>query len=839
MGTKRRPELNNEINPQANQSFRKSELNFRKLIEYSYAGTALLNKDNYIVYQSFSAEQITGRNLSLLKERSIYSLVYPEDLPQLRRSINQITAKPGSKIAVKFRILHHLGYYIWLDAMLTNLLEDPHIQALSFSFIDITGQMELETKRLQTEKQRDFYSEISSFFRGNHTMEYMLERVLASVLRFTGGKEAAIWLLNATCLEFVKFAATPDISLAVSGGLAERVWREKSILTGDLGEIGLPLYQHEEFVGVLTLDIDTEKIPVTGNEQFWEALSHQLGMELHHRQMSEQLEVLFDRAPDLIGIMGADRVFKKVNPAMCNQLEYTEQEILALSLDKLVCPDDLAVSKERTNAFLAGGDQTMYFENRFKSKSGKIIWLSWTVTRSAGENVMFCVGKNISDKKEVEDLLDKASQLARIGGWEVDRVKGTAYWSPITRDIYEVPKNFIPRADNWLSFYQEGADRDYIAGKMADVIATGKPCDVELKMLTARGNIRWIRAIAEAEFKEGRCIRVFGSFQDIDSRKKAELEAIAALKERNEILDSIGDGFFAVDNQWKVTYWNAAAERSVGRSRDEMLGRCFWDVYPDVTELEFYRQYQRAKQTGKAVHFEDFYPHLEAWFSVSAYPSESGLSVFFKNINESKAATQALAESEKRYSDLFHLSPLPMFVYEMSTLRYLDVNLAAIRHYGYSREEFLSMTIFDIRPAEDLPLVKKIVTDHENQDKFRLDGVFRHLKKNGEIIRVDVQSNKIIYHGVQCKVVLANDVTERVRYTEAIESQNKKLMEISWMQSHVIRAPLSRIMGLLPMLDKPIKPEQQQIHEYLVKSANELDSVIRSITNVTSMVHLK
>lgn len=328
---------------------------------------------------------------------------------------------------------------------------------------------------------------------------------------------------------------------------------------------------------------------------------------------------------------------------------------------------------------------------------------------------------------------------------------------------------------------------------------------------------------------------------DITPEKQADKKIIKALEEKNVILESIGDGFFAVDRNWIVTYWNAAAEKSLGRRRETMLGKSLWDIYQDVQDLDFHSYYQRAVLTGTVVYFEGFYPTLQAWYSVSAYPSENGLSVFFKDISESKRAMEALAESEKRYSDLFQLSPQPMFVYAMDTLKYLDVNTAAITHYGYSHEEFLAMTILDIRPAEDIPLVQRTVDEHQEQTKVILHGIFRHRKKNGELINVDIQSNIITYRGVKAKVVLANDVTERVRYIQAIEYQNEKLREISWMQSHVIRAPLTRIMALVPMLALPAEPdaEQQLIYDYLIASANELDQVIRSITDVTSVASLK
>ncbi|MCE6991284.1 PAS domain S-box protein [Dyadobacter sp. CY323] len=704
------------------------ELRFRKLIEHSFAGVTLLDRDLNVVYRSPSSERITGWNQVNSTERKAADLVHPDDAELFQQALRQVYAQPGGPVAALFRTLHYAGHYITIDCTLTNLLDEPGVEAIVFNFVE------------------------------------------------------------------VKSAAVNDFDSSTHGSNA--------------GTNGF---------STSTKDISSQKTA------------------------DEQLRLLFDRAPDMIGIMGTDRYFKRVNPAMFSQLEYTEKQLLNMSLDLLVHPDDLEISRARTEAFIAGGDQTLYFENRFLTKSGKVIWLSWTVTRFSNEGLMFCVGKNISDKKEIENLFQKASQLARIGSWEVDRVNGTAYWSPVTREIYEVPETFVPSADNWLSFYRQGADRDYIAGKMADTIATGAPCDAEVELVTAKGNTCWVRAMAEAEFRDGECVRIYGSFQDIDHRKKAELAATMALAERNVILESIGDGFFAVDRNWIITYWNATAEIKMGMGRETMLGKYFWDIYYDAMDLDFYRHYQHVMSTGKAVHFEDFYPKMQTWFGVSAYPSENGLSVFFKDITETKRTMQALAESEKRYSDLFQLSPQPMFVYDMQTLKYLDVNTAAIAHYGYSHEEFMAMTILDIRPVEDIPLVQRAVQENRERDKVILHGVFRHRKKNGALINVDIQSNVITYKGVKAKVVLANDVTERVRYIQAIEAQNEKLREISWMQSHVIRAPLSRIMALLPMLTLPaeLDAEQQLVYDYLIASANELDQVIHSITDATSQVNLE
>ncbi|MBE9666334.1 PAS domain S-box protein [Mucilaginibacter boryungensis] len=922
------------------------DVRFRKLIEHSYAGVTLLDRDLNVIYRSPSAERITGWKGTDRAEVALAALVHPQDEHILQEVLLRVYAQPGEPLSARFRTRHYAGHYIWVECILTNLLYEPEVEAIVFNFVDITRQVDLETEQQQSQ---DIIRDNAAFIRlvtdhvpamiayfsadlrcrfankpyeehfgaggsviGKLKTELLLpgensahERHIKAVLK---GKrqsfERSLPGPEGTTL-FTHTQYLPDGKPGNVKGFYSLVYDITEIKAAEI-EIRQKSKQMEELLdsitdGFIAADANQcytyvnkrlcEMVGLTPEEMIgrnmWELFPDAVGSITYEsiqqalrenryivsedyyapldlwqenriypradgfsmfirditsrKKADEQLRLLFDRAPDLIGIVGIDRYFKRVNAAMCRQLGYTEQELLATPLDLLVHPDDLEVSRERTKAFIVGGDQTMYFENRFLTKNGKAIWLSWTVTRSAEEGIMFCVGKNISDKKEMENLLQKVNQLARIGGWEVDRVNGTAYWSPITREIYDVPEDFVPNSDNWLPFYREGADRDYIAGKMAGTIATGQPCDAEVQLVTAKGHTRWVRAIAEAEFRAGVCVRVYGSFQDIDDRKKAELAATAALAERNNILDSIGDGFFAVDRNWIVTYWNATAEQTMGTPREMMLGKYFWDIYSDAVDLEFYQYYQQAMFTGKPVHFEDYYPPMQTWFGVHAYPSENGLSVFFRDITEAKKSAQALAESERRYSNLFQLSPQPMFVYDMETLKYLDVNAAAITHYGYSREEFLSMTIVDIRPEDDIPLLKQTVAEQQEQEKVQLHGIFRHRKKTGEIIQVDIQSNQISYKGVRAKVVLANDVTERVRYIEAIEAQNKKLMDISWMQSHIIRAPLSRIMGLIPMLTPYTgdDPEQRLIQEYLVASANELDQVIRSIIEKTGIIDLK
>jgi len=299
----------------------------------------------------------------------------------------------------------------------------------------------------------------------------------------------------------------------------------------------------------------------------------------------------------------------------------------------------------------------------FKTSAGEIIWAN-VAFGPLMETGRLALVSDITEKKALEELLENATSMARIGGYELDIASATMSWSSMTRDIHEVKASFAPTLENAMAFYKEGASREALVEAGYRALKEGIPWDLEVEIVTARGNARWVRVIGKPEHRNGRCVKIYGSFQDIDSRKQAELEVLRIAEEKNRILESIGDAFFAVDAQWNVTYWNKEAENLLKRKRSDAIGRNLWELYPETVGTDYFTYYSRAARDNTVQHFETLYEPMQMWTEVSAYPSPSGLSVYFKDVTQRK---QAEAERAGMLSEIMRRNEnLEQFSYIVS-----------------------------------------------------------------------------------------------------------------------------------------------------------------------------
>jgi PAS domain S-box-containing protein len=287
--------------------------------------------------------------------------------------------------------------------------------------------------------------------------------------------------------------------------------------------------------------------------------------------------------------------------------------------------------------------------------------------------------------------------------------------------------------------------------------------------------------VSFAEFVQDGKVCFTGIVRDITARKEAERAIKESEGRYRGLVEKARDIIYSHDLNGNFTSVNAACQRILGYSPEALLGMRTVDVLaPEHVEIS--REMLRRKLAGDSaatIYEVEFIasdgrrvPVEVNSYLIYANGKPTGVQGVWRDITERKRVEASIRETDERYRLLFESNPHPMWVYDRETFAFLAVNDAAIRHYGYTREEFLSLTIKDIRPKEDVP---RLVED-VSRVVAGLGAVtrWRHLKKDGTVIDVEIASHALVFAGRQAELVLANDITERKQAEEALRASETR-----------------------------------------------------------------
>jgi diguanylate cyclase (GGDEF)-like protein/PAS domain S-box-containing protein len=232
-----------------------------------------------------------------------------------------------------------------------------------------------------------------------------------------------------------------------------------------------------------------------------------------------------------------------------------------------------------------------------------------------------------------------------------------------------------------------------------------------------------------------------------------------------QILETMKSAVLLVDMDARIRLANRGACVLLGYTAGDLIGQPLRKILDPEREIS----------TGNLLNSSGVLEQTTVWLAASgarvdvlasssfvrdADGAPLGVVYVASDYTERRRADEALRESELRYRTLFDHNPLPMWVYDFESLQFIAVNDEALRHYGYTRDEFLSMKITDIRPEEDVPAVLALLP----QLPARVSpAIFRHKKKDGSIIDVDISSFEFVSGGRRRRLVMARDITERRR----------------------------------------------------------------------------
>jgi PAS domain S-box-containing protein len=426
------------------------------------------------------------------------------------------------------------------------------------------------------------------------------------------------------------------------------------------------------------------------------------------------------------------------------------------------------------------------FESFFEPSS---IYLQITASQPA-QGMFSTVFSDITERKlkeeelkKMKNILMEGEKIAQMGTFEYLAETKTTIWSEQEYYIYGLdPNGPSPEYDVMLAKSIHPDDAELLHQTFTSSIQSCSAYELKHRIVRPDGSIRWVyeRAIPYLD-KNGKLVRYIGSTLDITDQKIAEEALINSKTKYSNLVRDTQVGLLIQGPKTEMLLCNNKALELLGLTEEQLLGKTSFDPYWKVIHEDgsdfpgTTHPIAQAIETRKPVEniiMGVYRPDIKdrIWLLVSATPQlnskgevEQAICSFI-DITKRKIAEEKLKISEEKYKILYESNQMPISIFEADTLKFLSVNNAFVQKYGYTREEFLNMTILDIRPTSEIEKTKQAVKAID--EGLVNAGIYTHKKKNGEIIQVEIIRCEITFEGKKSKLVFANDVTEKIKTEE-------------------------------------------------------------------------
>jgi two-component system cell cycle sensor histidine kinase/response regulator CckA len=400
--------------------------------------------------------------------------------------------------------------------------------------------------------------------------------------------------------------------------------------------------------------------------------------------------------------------------------------------------------------------------------------------------IAFLIGKRRGNRvlrSEIEKsraLFADTQELAHIGSWEIDTVAGRITWSDETYRIMGFEPQSVPATVELFMQRVHPDDLSFVGRSMEEATKTGK-FEFEFRALRDDGTVRHLLDRGQTTMHNGVLVRVLGTTQDLTDQKAAQSELDLARIQQKALLDNLPDLVYLKDCDLRFVAVNEPLARIFGVSASDMIGKTDLDYFPAEQALRYMRDDSMALDRGERTVTEEkvhSVGDIATWFETTTSPyldathSWRGIVGVTRDVTVRHEAAELLRETARHYQLLFDRNPLPMWVFDAETLRFLAVNDAAVAHYGYDRARFLAMTLADIRPPEHVAAMRDSLgrPDHARN----ASGVFVHLTSDGRCVDTEVITDSIVMNGRPARLALARDVTQERSAVRALQESEER-----------------------------------------------------------------
>ncbi len=802
-----------------------------KILNNSLDVITIINKEGRFVSLSPACEQVWGYTQEELEGEKFINYVYQLDRPKTIEATNVIL---GGKNLTNFtnRYVHKNGSLVYISWTVT---WDPEEELMFCIAKDTT-----ETVKLQ--ELVNTANEMSQI--GGWEVDLIQEKTtmaptVRQILDLRNGREISLEESFDFYREDFREQVQQYVQEAIEFGQA---WEFEVPIITDSGKekwirnLGKPEFNGDNCIRLVgsIQDITLRKTAELRLQRTANNVPGVLFQYIRKPNGKEELLNITNRAMDIWGYSAIECM---ENPSLIwNQIEaggslQSVKESIdksAETLERWHCQYQI-MSPNGIKSWIEG------FGSPQKLPDGSILWDSLVI--------------DITEKKKLEFLHRQTSEFARVGSWELDLAdpeNNVFYSSPVTRKILEVQPDVPVLFPDDFDIYQ-GDSKNQLELAFERLKQSEDEFDLELLIKTLKGNYRWVRVIGKSEFFESRCVRIFGSFQDIHQLKTIELELEAANSKLKNILNRITEGFFAVDADWIVTFWNKASEEILGKKSEDIVGTNLWESYPEAKNLKFFQEYKRSFEEQIPVHFEEYYPELDQWFRANSYPSEEGISVFFKDITEEKKIGDDIQKSNERFEKVAQATNDAIWDWDIendsmfwgegfnSLFGYdVETNTPTLSAWtDHIHKEDLDDVLASLQKVLVSPGIPIWKTEYRYK---RANGTYAFVMDRGIVIR-DKKGTPIRMVGA------VSDITHHREYEESLKKLNQtlekrarelalsntELEQFAYVASHDLQEPLRMITSFLSQLDKKYSDQLDDRAKQYIDFAKEGSLRMRQI----------